>query len=298
MRLPGRRSGPRPTVSRSGPRPGGRGVRGGLPDRRGTAPLRLPRPARLPHFGPARAGAVLGILASLGAIYGLTATPAFTYTRAEVPQLRWTTRDAVETAIGIPPGTNLFRLTVAPLEDRIRALPGVAGATVAVSLPDTLVVDVTERVAILAWSVGETRFLVDRDGVLFAVAEPGAVVAAGLPAIADSRTVSAGLTVGDVLDPVDLDAATRLGSLVPGDVGSVANALLVTVSDANGFVLGTSPASWLATFGLYTPTRRPPDLIPGQVRLLRSLLDGREDGIAKVILADAESGTFIPRPTP
>ena len=252
----------------------------------------------MPRFTPARAGALLGILASLGSIYGLAATPAFTYMRAEIPQLRWTPRDAVEAAIGIPTGTNLFRLTVEPLADRISALPGVADATVVVSLPDTLVVGVTEREAILAWSVGEARFLVDRDGVLFAVAEPGAVTVAGLPVIDDARAASTELALGRTLNPVDLDAARRLGSLVPIDVGSVADALLVTVSDANGFVVGTSPASWVAVFGLYTPSLRTPDLIPGQVRLLRSLLDGRESGIAEVILADADNGTFIPRPTP
>jgi len=302
MKLPGRLPDRRPTVSRAGRRAGGRTPvrpeRGGQAYQGGTTPLHLPRPARVPRFGPARAGAVLGILTSLGAIYGLTTSSAFTYTRAEVPELRWTSGAAIETALGIPTGTNLFRLTVAPLEDRIRALPGVADATVTVALPDALVVGVTERVAIIAWSVGATQFLVDRDGVLFAAAEPGAAVAAGLPIIVDSRVASAGLTVGDALDPVDLDAATRLGSLVPADVGSVADRLLVTVSDATGFVLGSSPASWVATFGLYTPTKRPPYLIPGQVRLLRSLLNGREAGVAKVILADAENGTFVPKATP
>lgn len=238
------------------------------------------------------------MLASLGAIYGLAATPAFTYARTEIPELRWTSRAAIESAIGVPAGTNLFRLTVTPLEERIRMLPAVASATVGVSLPDALVVDVVERTAVLAWSVGETRFLVDRDGVLFAVADPAAPTGSGVPLIDDSRAASADLTVGSRLDPVDLDAATRLGSLLPADIDSVADALLVTVTDANGFVVGTSPASWVAVFGLYTQSLRTPDLVPGQVRLLRSLLDGREDVIAQVILADAEHGTYIPKPSP
>ena len=41
-----------------------------------------------------------------------------------------------------------------------------------------------------------------------------------------------------------------------------------------------------------------PDLIPGQVRLLRSLLGGREPSVDRVILASDTSGTFIPRPSP
>jgi len=260
--------------------------------------FRLPRPTRLPRFTPARAGSLLGIIASLGAIYGLAATTAFTYTRAEIPDLRWTTRAAVEAAIGIPTGTNLFRITVDPLEDRIAALPGVAAARVSVSLPDTLVVEVTEREAIVAWGVGDARFLVDVDGVLFAASDPSAVALAGLPVIDDSREEAAAFEVGDRLDPVTIDAARRLASLGPDDVGSVAGRLLVTVSDATGFVVGTSPDSWIAVFGLYTPSARPPSIIPGQVRLLRSLLAGRESTIAQVILSDPEHGTFIPKPTP
>ncbi|HSO29465.1 MAG TPA: FtsQ-type POTRA domain-containing protein [Candidatus Sulfomarinibacteraceae bacterium] len=238
------------------------------------------------------------MLASLGAGYGLAETPTFTFARAEIPDLRWTSRGAVEVALAVPTGTNLIRLAVEPLEARLRALPGVADATVTVALPDTLAVEIVEREAILGWAVGDARFLVDREGVLFAPAEPAATVAAGLPIVTDTRASAARLGVGDALDPIDLDAATRLGSLRPGDVGSVAEALLVTVSDANGFTLSTSPDSWVAVFGLYTPNLRTPDLIPGQVRLLRSLLDGREAAIDQVILADAENGTYIPKPTP
>ena len=78
-------------------------------------------------------------------------------------------------------------------------------------------------------------------------------------------------------DPVTLDAALRLGSLTPADVGSGARALVLRVDDANGFTMRTRPAVWTAVFGFYTPTLRTTDLIPGQVRLLRSLLAGRED---------------------
>ncbi|HET9435919.1 MAG TPA: FtsQ-type POTRA domain-containing protein [Candidatus Limnocylindrales bacterium] len=261
------------------------------------ARLGRPRSTRLPRFTPARAGAVLGILASLGGVYGLAATPAFTYARAEIPELRWTAAAEIEAAIAIPTGTNLFRLTVAPLEARIADLPGVAAATVEVALPDTLIVRVVEREAILGWAVGETHFLVDRAGVLFAEAEPAALAEAGLPLIHDGRATSATLVVGDRIDPVDLDAATRLGSIVPADVGTVAEALVVSVTEANGFVVGTVPSSWIAIFGLYTPSARTPEIVPGQVRLLRSLLAGREPTIATVILSTADEGTYIPRPT-
>ena len=248
------------------------------------------------RLSPPRAAALLGLLASAGALYGLALTPAFTLARTDIPELRWTTREAAASAIATPFGVNLFRLRTAPIEARLRALPGVADAHVSVSLPDALVVEIQEREAILDWAVGDVRFLVDRTGVLFALA-PADGTAAGLPAITDSRAASARLAVGSWLDPVDMDAATRLGSLVPIDLESSATSLVVAVTDANGFVVGTVPRSWIAVFGLYTPSLRTPAIIPGQVRLLRSLLAGREEAIERVILADEDSGTFIPRAT-
>ncbi|MBF8290790.1 MAG: Cell division protein FtsQ, partial [Chloroflexi bacterium] len=99
--------------------------------------------------------------------------------------------------------------------------------------------------------------------------------------------------------PIDLDAATRLASLEPVDVGSAADGLLVTVTETTGFVVAASPDSWVAIFGLYTPSVRPPDIIAGQVRLLRSLLAGREATIDQVILSEPERGTFTLRsPSP
>ena len=288
-----------PASAGPGPGAGKRAVRRGG----GAHPVarhrgRVPRSIGRPGLSPTRAAALLGILAASGAIYGLAATPAFTLTRTELPELRWTTHDALITALGVPSGTNLFRIRTAPIVARLEALPGVEAAHVEVSLPDTLVVRIDERRAILAWAVGDHRFLVDRDGVLFAASTADAVAAASLPTIGDSRTEATSLAVGARLDPIDLDAATRLGSLVPADVGSKATALVVQVTTANGFVVGTLPRSWLAIFGLYTPNLRTPALVPGQVRLLRSLLYGREATIERVFLPDADSGTVIVKPSP
>jgi hypothetical protein len=106
------------------------------------------------------------------------------------------------------------------------------------------------------------------------------------------------LTVGSHLDPVDVDAATRLASLTPDDVGSSAAALTVAVTDETGFVVAATPDSWSAIFGFYTPSLRTTELIPGQVRLLRSLLDGREPQVGRVVLASDTDGTYLPRSSP
>ena len=50
-------------------------------------------------------------------------------------------------------------------------------------------------------------------------------------------------------------------------------------------------------FGFYTPTIRRTELIPGQVRLLASLLAGREETVATVILADDRAGTYTLKAT-
>jgi len=114
----------------------------------------------------------------------------------------------------------------------------------------------------------------------------------------DARLDGAGLGVGSTLDPVTLDAALRLASLTPADVGSGARSLVLRLDDRDGFTLRTRPASWAAVFGFYTPTLRTTELVPGQVRLLRSILAGREATVQRVVLADDRSGTLIPRPTP
>jgi hypothetical protein len=174
----------------------------------------------------------------------------------------------------------------------------VAAADVEVRLPDALSVAVREREPILVWAAGPNRFLVDRDGVLFGSATESTPDLAGLPAMTDTRAASATLGVGGRLDAIDLDAATRLGSLRPADVGSAAAGLAVSVTEKNGFVVRAMPDGWSAIFGFYTPSLRRPDLIPGQVRLLRSLLAGREATVEQVILASDTSGTYIARPSP
>jgi hypothetical protein len=239
------------------------------------------------------------MLASAGAIYGVGASSAFDYSTLQVDGAVFTDPAAAEAAVAHARGENLFQLSTAPLAEALEELPTVEGASVSVELPGTLVVSLRERVPVLIWRVGARRYLSDDEGNLFGrLGDDPPAVATDLPVIEDRRAASAGLSVGLRLDPQDVDAATRLASLVPGDVGSTAESLSVRVTDENGFVLRADPQGWLAIFGFYTPSLRTPDLIPGQVRLLRSLLIGREPLIARVILASETDGTYVPKPTP
>jgi POTRA domain, FtsQ-type len=237
------------------------------------------------------------MLASAAAIYGVGASSAFGYSKLEIDGIHLTDAAAVEEALSDARGTNLFQLDTAPLEASLETLPTVADALVQVRLPSTVAVTIEEREPLLVWAVGDEAFLVDADGLLFEQVDASSDQG-GIPVVVDRRALSLGLDVGTHLVPVDLDAATRLASLVPADVGSVATTLAVVVTDENGFVVNARPDGWAAVFGFYTPSLRTTELIPGQVRLLRSLLFEREDIVERVILASETDGTYIPRPTP
>lgn len=263
-------------------------------------PRRQPRVRRASAgLSPTRAGAILTMMIVAGAIYGLAATSAFGFERLEVNGTGLTTEEAIRASIGLDPGTNLVGLATEPLEARIRRLPSVREASVTVGLPDVLRVDVTERRAILIWAVGDRRFAVDAGGFAFAdVTTDPTGLTKGMPTISDERVSANGLTVASTLNAVDLDAATRLGSLTPSQVGSHAAAFRVHVTDDRGFTISTGSGSWVAIFGFYGLSQRTPTLIPGQVQLLGGLIAGREDGVQTVILADATEGSYIPKPTP
>jgi cell division septal protein FtsQ len=285
----------RPGVRRtSAARPAGRRPVAATPQRRTPTVRRASA-----GLTPVRAGALLALLVSGAAVYGMANSTAFDYARLRLEGATFTAAADVEAALEEVRGTNLFQLRTDPLAAAIGDLGTVREASVRVALPDTLVVQVAEREPILVWRIGARDYLVDDEGQLFArVGEdpPGGV--AGLPVIEDRRAASAGLSVGRSVAASDLDAATRLASLVPSDVGSTAAGLDVVVSDVNGFSIVSRPADWYAVFGYYTPSLRTTELIPGQVRLLRSLLLGREGLIERIVLASETDGTYVPKPTP
>jgi hypothetical protein len=268
------------------------------------SPIRRTRSVRRASAGlsPIRAGALLAMLLAAAAVYGVANSSAFEFRDVRLEGAAYTDAAAVDRSLDDVRGRNLFGLRTAPLEHRLLDLPTIRRADIAVRLPGSLLVRIQERTPILVWRVGARRYLVDVDGRLFALL--GDVPPAGvadLPVVEDRRATSAGLSIGGHLEPVDLDAATRLASLVPADVGSEANELSVIVGDANGFIVRARPQGWSAVFGFYTLSLRTPDLIPGQVRLLRSLLIGREPLIDRMILASETDGTYtvkaVPRPS-
>lgn len=275
----------------------------------GAIPVRPPVQARR-RRGPrrasaglssGRAAAALVLVLVVGAGWGLIASEAFTVTDVDVKGMDLTPAAAVTTALSLPsPAPNAFTLATEPLGARLGKLPTIASVEVRLLLPGTLRVRLEEREPILAWRTVDRTLLIDRDGrVLLDAEDPGATdaaraAAATLPTVDDRRV---GLVVpgpGATIDALELDVATRLLSLRPADVGSGAAGLVVAVDDADGWIVQPSVDDpWTAVFGLYTVELRRPDLVPGQVRLLRSLLSGQERKILRIVLADAENGTFL-----
>jgi len=267
----------------------------------GGSPGRRTRSIRRASAGlsPVRAGAILSMVMTAAGVYGVSQATTFDYAETVIDGATYTDPGAVQAVLDPVKGRNLFVLVTPPLEAAVRTIPTVRSASISARLPATVVVHVRERTPILVWRIGARRYLVDAEGRLFAkLPDTPPDGTASLPVIEDRRAAMVDLVVGSTLDRVDLDAATRLGSLVPADVGSAAEGLLVFISDDQGFTIRTRPASWQAVFGFYTPTLRTPELVPGQVRLLRSLLLGREPLVDRVILASETDGTYIPKPTP
>ncbi|HYN70425.1 MAG TPA: FtsQ-type POTRA domain-containing protein [Candidatus Eisenbacteria bacterium] len=220
----------------------------------------------------------------------------FSLKRLDLPTPRWTDLAEARARLGVPLGMNVFSIRTAAIEASLEQLPAVADARVSVALPDGLQVRIGERKPVVAWSVGGVRYLVDAEGAVFGVLGPADTTELDVPIVVDIRPESAPTVhIGGQLDVTDLDAGTRLGAVTPVDLGSAASSLAVGVGDVDGFTLTAIPDGWVAVFGPYSPALRATDLIPGQVRLLRSQLHGQEAAIARVILADDRRGTFVLR---
>jgi len=207
--------------------------------------------------------------------------------------------EAVIAAANIPIGSSLLGVNLRDAEEAVAALPLVASVRVSAGLPDGIQIRVREKSLLLRWQIGDRIYAVSESGELLGetaslnLAPSAAAALAAAPLLYDDRTPSPLPTVGQ-LTATELDVATRLASLTPEDLGTAATTLTLRLLSDFGFVVeATGPSiEWSAVFGIYSATIRPTSMIPGQVRLLRSLLAGRETRIGWVILADDQAGTY------
>ena len=130
--------------------------------------------------------------------------------RVEVRGSRFLSEGEVRELLGPAVGENILGLDIAALKARLRSSPWVADATVGRTLPDTLRVEITERVP-LALAEVERLYLMDKNGGLIDLYGP--------------RTASFDLPIVRGLMGIDAEArrdrAQRAGALLD-DLGDLA----------------------------------------------------------------------------
>ncbi len=154
---------------------------------------------RIPSF--------LGLVAMLIVGYWLLTAPDFKIENIEIKGGRFLTiRDVV--AATTLDQQNVFLVNEDDVANRVKKLSYVLDVHVTKSLPNSVLVEVTERNSMLNWRVGSVNYLVDADGVVLE-----SVIQ--LPATAANFTMIKSLDdkplkIGDKVDPVAVRSAPRI----------------------------------------------------------------------------------------
>ncbi len=122
----------------------------------------------------------------------------------------------VRAAAAVRPGAPLVRLDAGAVADRVDALPQVASAHVRVSYPSTVVITITERVAVGYLTAGGSAILVDKSGAQFRTV---AAAPRGLPRFdipSGARAVAAGQAVATVAAALTPALLAKLKSIKAG----------------------------------------------------------------------------------
>jgi cell division protein FtsQ len=120
------------------------------------------------------AGGCFVCLAVLAA--GLTSTPLFDAKSIGVEGEKHLTERQVIRLAGISPDTNVLRLDEGAVRRRLERNPWIADAVVSTSLPSTVTISVTERVAVAVAITADGRVLVATDGRPLGTAAKGVVL--------------------------------------------------------------------------------------------------------------------------
>ncbi|MEY3472027.1 MAG: domain, FtsQ-type [Chloroflexota bacterium] len=246
-----------------------------------------------------RIGVVLILATALVAPPALAASGRLVVDSVKITGLTLLDEQAISELAGISAGESLLGVDLHATERAVEAHPFVASARARIGIPGELRIEIREAPLLLRWQRGDETLLISGSGHLLGrvdsplLSARGAAAAALLPLVVDETSVPF-VGVGEEISAVDLDIVTRLASLTPEDVGSNAARLTIVRDSQYGYLLqGVGEGfTWNAVFGMYSATIRPVEMVPAQVRLLRSLLATREREIGWVILADGQAGTF------
>jgi cell division protein FtsQ len=163
---------------------------------------------------------VVGLTGAGVAAWLLFASPFTTVTTVDVAGASSHWAEQVRSAAGQELGTPIVRVDTGRVADRVRAVPGVLRASVALRWPHTLVVRVVERTPAVGVRLPDGVHVFDADGVDLGV-RPGA---RGLPLVVvpakavRAATVAAALRVRTSLPPSVRKQVVELGATTPDGV--------------------------------------------------------------------------------
>lgn len=118
----------------------------------------------------------IGIIIAVAVVLGLAVyfIPIFRVTTIEVTGNSRMSNEQIEEAAGVPDGANLLRINAHDTAANVASLPWVATATVGRSLPNSLVVELTEREVAAFVNAEDGPHLIDTNGREFIIDEPPA----------------------------------------------------------------------------------------------------------------------------
>jgi cell division protein FtsQ len=152
--------------------------------------------------------AVLLLSAASGLLYHVATSDDFRIAEVIVAGNQLLSESDLEAAAAVS-GANIFWVRQGEVRQRLQALPAVQSARVGAFLPNRLEIRVGERTPVAVWQVGDSAFLVDRDGRVLAPAS----APQQLLTIRDLGQTQ--LRAGSVVDAAALRAAFRLSQLLP-----------------------------------------------------------------------------------
>lgn len=202
-----------------------------------SGPVRRPRP-RSPWWRRALWGLTAAAVLA-GVTWVVAFSPVLGVREVEVRGEALLSETQIRDAAGIAPGTPLVRLGAGGIEARIEALPEVLSARVRVSYPSTVLIEVTERVAVGYRTESSGIRLIDVTGAAFRTVDERPAGLPQLPAPPRSGSWS------DADEAAAL-ACAQVAAALPGQVrpqvaqvkAESANSVRLTLTDDRTVVWG------------------------------------------------------------
>ncbi|HEY8292730.1 MAG TPA: FtsQ-type POTRA domain-containing protein, partial [Thermomicrobiales bacterium] len=188
-----------------------------------------------------RLPAGVGALILGGALAFVMTDARFTVNRVIVTGVATLSGPTVAETTGVV-GQSVFSVDSAAVARRIAALPGVQRSDIHTEAPDTIVVRIEERQAVLVWDAADQSYLVDEAGDV--LGQPDASAPPPLPHLQALAGVPIP-TIGGRVSSEPIRAVLALNERLPSDVGLTQAA--VTLDPVLGLTVQTG--TWRAVLG-------------------------------------------------